>query len=151
MNNKNSEQQKYILKSSQNVRSLLVKDVDLGKALSIIHIFLKQRRFPWPEIVYSQKQQEMWEFIISAPSETLKALQDSLAGHSEIEMRAMALISVTATSERLDSVYVKETLDKYFQNEGIHAQVYDTGLAVTTIAPYSEHQQTLNLIQQILN
>jgi hypothetical protein len=70
---------------------------------------------------------------------------------AEIEMKQIPLASVTATSDKLDSVYVKETLDKYFQTQGITAQVYNTGIAVTTIAPFSEHQQTLTLIQQILN
>ncbi len=144
------------INSHNTVRSLEVQSPQLGSALSQLHAMLKQFGLPWPQILDSEHSgPSRWTFHITAPSESIKALDQFLkkeaTTHSTARLSELPLASVTATCFGMVASDFTMTFSQKLESHGIAPKkILTSPLSVTAIIEEAQRVEATQVLHELV-
>lgn len=144
------------INSHNIVRALEVQATQLGAALSQLHAMLKEYGLSWPQILDSEKSGDnRWTFHITAPSESIKALDQFLkktpAAKANAKLSDTQLSSVTATCFGMVASDFTMTFAQKLESNGIAPKkILTSPLSVTAIIDESLRNQATEVLHELV-
>jgi len=137
--------------SHSQVIKLSIKEGSLGNAMSHLHQFLQAKRLPWPQILFTENQEQAWNLYITGPQEGLQALTNLSEAQDKIDILNANLSSVTATCEGNVSSSLLEQFSKKLQTVNIDAeQVIISPLSLSAIVPSRNRDSAVQALHELV-
>jgi aspartate kinase len=126
------------------------KGADLGKALSSFSQLLSQDGLPQPQLLDSERTHSGFSFLVTAPAETMGAIEKSLQKSQEIKFDPRALSTVTATCQGAFSSNLPEQMALALSKHAIEPSKMIFGpMSITVVVENSQREKAAQTLHQL--
>lgn len=136
--------------SHKDVRWLQVLKPDLTSAFHELSRVLGEAALPLPQILDTQVSPDFVSMLITAPVETLGAIEQVAAKHPTLKFNATELSSVTATCQGAFASHLPEQMSQALSSRSIAVQkMLFSPMSLSVIVDAKERDKTLQTLHEL--
>ena len=134
----------------KDVRWLSVTKSDPAAALETLATTLSIASLPLPQLLDSENRGTNWAFLVTAPSETLNAIQKICQDENPLSLGEATLASVTATCQGSFASQLPQEIAGALQARSVvvHKMIF-SALSITVIIDSKERERAMQLIHDL--
>lgn len=135
----------------REVRWLKIDEPEMAGALTAFSTALKERDLPIPQLLDTEKREDGWAFLITAPTESLKAIERLLAQERAISFDPAELSTVTATCQGSFASPLPEELALALARRNIPVKKLLFGaMSLTAVIEAKDRDKAVQIIHDLL-
>ena len=136
--------------SHKDVRWLKVGKPDLASAFQELTTALKSQALPLPQFLDTEISAQGCSFLITAPKETLTAIEHLCAHYSGVELDPTELSTVTATCQGAYASPVPVEISAHLQTHGVNVRKMLFGaLSITLVVTAHDRERTAQVVHDL--
>jgi aspartate kinase len=131
--------------SHKDVCQLKIIEKDLAQAFELFNRCLAQAHLPWPQILDTERSEDGWNFLITAPDEVLNSIRQ--IENADLRFSAEQLSTVTATCQGAYSSALTSELLKVLTNKNIEVKkLIMSAMSITVLTIADSREETVRTL-----
>lgn len=134
----------------KDVRWLCVKKPDMAGAFNEMSTLLRESNLPLPQLLDSEKRGDNWAFLVTAPLETLNAIDHLVKRGNLLSFDPAELSSVTATCQGAFASPLPEEIATNLSKRNISVnKMLFSAMSITAIVDAKDREKTIQAIHDL--
>lgn len=136
--------------SHKEIFHIRVNGKDMAEATQAFHNFLNKNQLAWPQWLASAADKDHCRFMITAPTESLKALQKAATAKGEIEVLPKILSSVTVTCfGSMASDFPAKVLSLLAKENIVPEKVLNNPMSVSVFIKPEQREKAIQMLHEL--